>query len=208
MARSSNGIPREVLAQREAQAWALRQKFYTHQRIADELGLERSTVTKMLQRISARTLKKLSDEVLERTAAQIDQLDYLADEAVQAWHRSKEATRNVAKRTRSASGGFGRRGQTEDTLIQTSDMDGDPRYLDVALKALADGRKLLGINAPERTELSGPRGGPVQHEHKGQTHGDVEHLAAVLATLVGVGAVALPDATAGVDATDDGLHPA
>ena len=60
----------------------------------------------------------------------------------------------------------------------------------------------------ERHELGGPDGGPVQHEHKGQTHGDVDHLAAVLATLVGVGAVALPDATAGVDATDDGLHPA
>ena len=60
----------------------------------------------------------------------------------------------------------------------------------------------------ERHELGGPDGGPVVHEHKGQTHGDVEHLAAVLATLVGVGAVALPDATAGVDATDDGLHPA
>ena len=60
----------------------------------------------------------------------------------------------------------------------------------------------------ERHELGGTDGGPVQHEHKGQTHGDVEHLAAVLATLVGVGAVALPDATAGVDATDDGLHPA
>lgn len=60
----------------------------------------------------------------------------------------------------------------------------------------------------ERHELGGPDGGPVVHEHKGQTHGDVEHLAAVLATLVGVGAVALPDATAGADATDDELHPA
>ena len=61
---------------------------------------------------------------------------------------------------------------------------------------------------PTAVEVSGKDGGPVQHEHKGQTHGDVDHLAAVLATLVGVGAVALPDATAGVDATDDGLHPA
>lgn len=60
----------------------------------------------------------------------------------------------------------------------------------------------------ERHEIGGPDGGPVQHEHKGQTHGDIDHLAAVLATLVGVGAVALPDATAGADATDDTLHPA
>ena len=60
----------------------------------------------------------------------------------------------------------------------------------------------------ERHELGGPDGGPVQHEHKGQTHGDIDHLAAVLATLVGVGAVALPDATAGADAADDKVHPA
>lgn len=75
--------------------------------------------------------------------------------------------------------------------------------------------RLLQIRRPQdyappavRAEVSGKDGGPVVHEHKGQTHGDVDHLAAVLATLVGVGAVALPDATAGVDATDDELHPA
>jgi len=60
----------------------------------------------------------------------------------------------------------------------------------------------------ERHEVGGPDGGPVQHEHKGQTHGDIEHLAAVLATLAGIGAVELP-ANAGVDdATDDAIHPA
>ncbi len=60
----------------------------------------------------------------------------------------------------------------------------------------------------ERHELGGPDGGPVQHEHKGQVHGDIEHLAAVLGTLVGAGAVALPDDAGGVDAEDDGLHSA
>ena len=57
----------------------------------------------------------------------------------------------------------------------------------------------------ERTELTGKDGQPVQHEHehRGQTHGDIDHLAAVLATLTGVGAVALPDPERGADAEDD-----
>ena len=207
MPRSAGGIPKEVLAEREVQVWTLRQKFYTHQRIADELGLERSTVTKILQRVTKRALNGLSEDIREKKIAQLEQLEYIADEAIQGWHRSREAQKNVSRRTTEKAGRL-TGGKREETLIQTSDMDGDPRYLETAMKALADIRKIAGIDAPKAVELSGKDGGPVEHEHKGQTHGDVEHLAAVLATLVGVGAVALPDATAGVDATDDGLHPA
>lgn len=58
----------------------------------------------------------------------------------------------------------------------------------------------------QRVEATGKDGGPVVHEHRGETHGDVEHLAAVLATLVGVGAVALPDAGGDAAAEDDALH--
>lgn len=60
----------------------------------------------------------------------------------------------------------------------------------------------------ERTEVTGADGGAVVHEHKGQVHGDIEHLAAVLGTLVGAGAVALPDDAGGVDAEDDALYSA
>lgn len=55
----------------------------------------------------------------------------------------------------------------------------------------------------ERRELSGPDGGPVVHEHKGQTHGGIDHLAAVLGTLVGVGAIQLPGDAEGADAAHD-----
>ena len=84
----------------------------------------------------------------------------------------------------------------------------DAKHVRDKLAVLKDEAELLGLYPPKRHELGGKDGGPVQHEHKGQTHGDIDHLAAVLATLVGVGAVALPDATAGADATDDTLHPA
>ena len=59
----------------------------------------------------------------------------------------------------------------------------------------------------ERQEVSGVDGGPIQHEHKGQTHGEPEHLAVVLATLVRAGAFQLPGDGDGDAAEDDGLHP-
>lgn len=58
----------------------------------------------------------------------------------------------------------------------------------------------------ERRELTGPDGGPVVHEHKGQTHGEPEHLAAVLAALVSAGAIQLPGAGGGDAAEDDAVH--
>jgi DNA invertase Pin-like site-specific DNA recombinase len=59
----------------------------------------------------------------------------------------------------------------------------------------------------ERQEVSGVDGGPIQHEHKGQTHGEPEHLAAVLAALARAGAFQLPGDGDGDAAEDDGLHP-
>ena len=161
MPRSTSGIPKEILAEREVQAWTLRQKFYTHQRIADELGLERSTVTKILQRVTKRALTGLSEDIREKKAAQLEQLEYIADEAIQGWHRSKEATKNVSRRTSEKAGRFVSGGKNEETLIQTSDMDGDPRYLETAMKALAEIRKIAGMDAPKAVELSGHDGGPV-----------------------------------------------
>ena len=58
------------------------------------------------------------------------------------------------------------------------------------------------------TELSGKDGGPVKAEveHRGQVHGSVEHVAAVVAALAGVGAIQLAGVSGGDDAEDDGIH--
>jgi len=60
----------------------------------------------------------------------------------------------------------------------------------------------------QKTELTGKDGGPVAQvvEHRGQTHGSVEHVAAVVAALVDVGAIALPGTGDGDAAEDDALH--
>lgn len=61
---------------------------------------------------------------------------------------------------------------------------------------------------PTRAEVSGPAGGPLKTEveHRGQVHGSVEHVAAVVAALAGVGAIQLAGVSGSDDAEDDGLH--
>lgn len=73
--------------------------------------------------------------------------------------------------------------------------------------------KMLQVRAPEdytppqRVEVTGKDGDAVQHEHRGQTHGSVEHVAAVLATLAAVGGIQLPGDGGGDAAEDDAVHP-
>lgn len=59
---------------------------------------------------------------------------------------------------------------------------------------------------PTAVEVSGPDGGPVVHEHRGQVHGSIEHVAAVIATLAGVGAIQLPGDVDSGAAENDALH--
>jgi len=141
--KATGGVPPEIIATREKSIWELRQKGYTHQRIADEVGLERSAVTKILQRLSARVVEKLDGLAKEQLTTQIDRLEFIADEMFQAWQKSKEAQKSVSKKT--GSGG-------EQLTIQTEDQDGNIRYLVEARAAMADIRKILGLDAPLRQE--------------------------------------------------------
>jgi transposase len=97
----SNPVPKEVTIERERRAWELRQKGWSHRRIAAELGIDDSTVTKALQRVTKRALIDLKDKVEEMKTEQTFQLDHIQDEAMQAWERSKEdaeLSRTVTKK--------------------------------------------------------------------------------------------------------------
>lgn len=161
MPRTTGGVPKEILREREQQSWALRQRGFTHQRIADQLGLDRSTITKMLGRLSARVNAKLGQEITEHKMAQLEQLSFIIDECMQAWERSKESQKSVSKKTTDAGKLTGRK--AEEILMQTEDQDGNIRYITEARAAMADIRKILDIDAPIRNkqEISGVINQPV-----------------------------------------------
>ena len=84
------------------------------------------------------------------------------DEAVEAWERSKQPMRRVRKESGRPGGSHGRdsrsgepRGdRTELTRTDVQSRVGDPRYLTEAREALADLRKLYGLDAPKSLDSS------------------------------------------------------
>lgn len=142
-----------------AKAWEYRIQLWSLGRIATELGVETITVSKWLEKTRDEVADGLQEEARRVTAEQIQQLGYIADEAMQAWHRSKEASKRVARsQTQEGSANPSNVGQVTTTSQVAVDQDGDPRYLDVAMRALGDIRKLVGAEAPAKSELTLRRG--------------------------------------------------
>jgi transcriptional regulator with XRE-family HTH domain len=145
---------REERIAREKRAWELRQQGWTQERIAGVLGVDQSTVSRALLKLSQRIQKRLDDVALEERVAQVRQLSLIVDEALQAWQASKDPAKSVAKRVRQQGeeqeqGQGGEGSDTEEvTTTRVQDQDGDPRYLTTAMRAMADLRKLLDLDAP------------------------------------------------------------
>ncbi len=74
-------VTREVTRENELRAWELRQKCWTQERIAAELGVDQGTVSKMLSRMNRRYLKTIQTQIEERKAEQTGQLEKIAESA-------------------------------------------------------------------------------------------------------------------------------
>ncbi len=119
--------------------------------------------------------KKALERVVSRRGAvrmrQVNQLDYIADEAMQAWERSKgDAT--VVKVTEEGVGDTKVETKVETT---TKEQVGDSSYLSEARAALAEIRKVLKITeAKSTTKHVGKNNGPIQIEAvRGEAESDL-----------------------------------
>lgn len=162
MARPGKVKP-EQAREHEARAWALRQQGWTQQRIAAELGLGQSAVCRILARVSRRTLKELSDDVGRVKAEQSERLDFIIDEALQAWERSKRNSSSVTRERTEVLGGTEDEQPARERVVRAGEQrDGDVRFLEQARAALAEQRKIWGAEAPKKAEISGRDGGPIE----------------------------------------------
>lgn len=128
----------EVTRQRELRAVELRSRGWLQQAIADDLGITVQALRKLFKRANAHTLKQMVEIAKAEKVAQIDQLNWIAAEASRAWTRSCEPK----KVTRKRSGGNG----AEITTQSAETKPGDGRLLKEMREALADKRKLLGLD--------------------------------------------------------------
>lgn len=125
-------IPRALILEREKRVWEMRMRGATYERIANEIGVTFGGVSKILQRLHKRYREKNMDSIEKMKFEQIGELSNIADEAYQAWERSKKSA--------------------------SEDHEGDPRYLSVYIKAKEDMRKIVGADAPLKQELTGKDG--------------------------------------------------
>lgn len=121
--------------------------------IAAALGISQPAVSKIERRIEARLLGDLADKLEHQRARQTLQLRHVYAEAFGAWERSKLDA--VRRRQRRTDGGGTDAGATFAEVV-AENSHGDPRFLEVARKALADLRAVWGMDAPERIETLTP----------------------------------------------------
>jgi hypothetical protein len=127
---------------------------WSQPQIAADLGISQAAVSKILKRVEIRLRRELAATVERQQARQTMRLEYVVAEAFRAWEQSKaDSTR---RRQRKSEGGLGGAGGTIAELV-VENQHGDPRYLDEARKALADLRKLWGLDAPQRVDVHASR---------------------------------------------------
>ena len=111
-------------------------------------------MSKILKRVELRVLREFAETVERHKARHTLRLEHLFAEAIHAWDQSKaDATR---RRQRKSDGGPGGAAATIAELV-VENRHGDPRYLEEARKALADHRKLWGLDAPQKLDLRAAR---------------------------------------------------
>ena len=96
-----------------------------------------------------RLLEDLAYQVDRQRARHTLRLEFIYQQAIHAWQHSKEE--RLRRRQRKTDGGSG--DGTTVAELMSENRFGDPRYLDEARKALADSRKLWGMDAPERMAI-------------------------------------------------------
>jgi hypothetical protein len=129
------------------QAWDLRQEFHTHAEIARILQVSRKCVSAMLWTIEKRVLAELVREVAAVKACHTAQLQRVAAEAFTAWIRSKEDTETMRTRTKTVPGTAAAEVKETITEHTSRNQPGTPSLLAESRAALAEIRKLWGIDS-------------------------------------------------------------
>lgn len=135
---------------------------YMREELIRQLNLESyslSTLKKDIDTLVEEWRKERVDEADKSLQLELQRCDTVETEAWDAWERSKrEKTRTRAQRNGVKVGNadisMARVSQTKETEQQV----GDPRFLDVVYKQQVERRKLLGMYAPEKKELTGKNG--------------------------------------------------
>jgi uncharacterized protein YerC len=142
--------PRLRIREREQRVLHLVIRGRTQQQIATEVGVSQPAVSKILKRVEDRLVADVAPMVERWRVRQTLRLDHVYSEAIAGWEASKQDS--VRRRQRKLEAGRGPGGTLAELVSENR--PGDPSFLEVARRALADLRAIWGVNAPDRLAVS------------------------------------------------------
>lgn len=171
--------PRARIRTRELRTMELTVLGWSQHQIAADLGVSQAAVSKILNRVERRVLRELTATVERQKVRHTLRLEHIFTEAMRAWDQSKADT--TRRRQRKSEGGPGGPGATIAEIV-VENQHGDARYLEEARKALADHRKLWGLDAPQKVDLRASR-----NPFEGMTEGALREELTKQSRLLAVG---------------------
>ena len=133
---------------REAEAWELRAKGWSHQRIAEKLEVDVSTISKAIKRATEKHHEKFMANIHEYKKQQAKVIEDAAYNALEQYYKSQKAKNIVTKSGKVDAEGKFIRGAV--TTIQKIDQYGDSRLLGMFYKGMEDIRKIWGFDNIQR----------------------------------------------------------
>lgn len=126
---------------------------HTLAEIGAKLGVHTSAICRDIKAARQVWREDAADAVESMVAEQLQKIDAVERRAMRAWERSTEDKEIVTQKVDAE----GKREVTKRTEGQA----GCPAFLGIQLDCIEQRRKILGIDAPQRSEISGPAGGPI-----------------------------------------------
>jgi len=118
--------------------------------IAEELGISDSTVSRDLAAMRKAWLKSALMDFNEAKARELAEIDHLERVAWAEWLESKEAKESTVQKTSTSN-----RNKRVEAQIRKETRLGDPRYLGIIQWCIDRRCKILGVDAPTQTQVSG-----------------------------------------------------
>lgn len=133
--------------------------------IARLVGVSQSTISRDLAIVRKRWLEDAKADYDAKVAEQLAKIDAVELEAWAEWQKSKgrERTRKAVKKY---GGKSGRAEKVEETTTVETLLP-EARYLEIIHKCIERRCKLLGLDAPERKQITGAEGGPLVIQYTG-----------------------------------------
>ena len=124
-------------------------KGHTLAAIGQQFGVTATTIFRDLTAIRADWRETRSLHIDEWTAEQLAKLDKIESAAWEGWEASQLETVTTIEHT------------DGETTVKRVTSSGDSAFLTVIERSIEQRCKILGINSPTRTEITGADGGPI-----------------------------------------------